>query len=223
MTKELALPEKDEEQVKALEWLRTFDVETADDVRQLDGLCVKAKEHEKKGEDLFREAIEDAHQTHKGLLAKLKTYVSAAVEFRKIAKEKIWTWEREQEKIRQAEEQKLQAQAKELEDNRQLAEAQLAEDAGDHEAAQEIVNRPVQTPVIVLPKSTPKRETTISGIWTFRYVDKAGKPIDFLQATKLNLVPHEYWMIDNTAIGQIGRARKGNVSIPGVEFYQKPA
>ncbi len=172
MTQEIALPEKDEEQLKALAWLQTFDIQSNDDVRQLDELCVKAAEHEKRGEKLFREAIEDAHQTHKGLLAKLKSYVGPAIEFRKQAKVKMWRFDQAQQEATRIKEVELQVQAKKLEEDRQLAEAELAENAGDHEAAKAIVSEPTYVPTIVLPSSAPKKATVIRTIPNLQKIEE---------------------------------------------------
>ena len=158
---EIQLPEKDDESSQALAWLGGFQITSAEDFKTLDGLCVKAKEREKRGEELFRNAIEEAHEHHKGLIAKLKGYVGPAQEFRRLAKDKMFSWSREQERLRAEEERKLQAEAKKLAEQEALESALEAEKAGDEATAELILQQPLQVAPVVLTSSVPKKQTTI--------------------------------------------------------------
>lgn len=169
------LPEKDEAQEQALAWLRGFLVQTNDDVRQLDEMCVKAQAHEKKGEELFRDSIKEADNLHKGLLAKLKSYVWCAKTFRVEAKNKISAFQDAAERERVKKERELQAQADKLAQDQQLEEAAQAEQLGDKATAQAIIERPVERPPVVLPKSTPKLATTIRKVPDVDKIEEAVK------------------------------------------------
>lgn len=164
MTGALVLPEKDEDSLKDLERLRTFEVKTNDDYRELDRLCILAKDRENAGEKLYRDSIDDAHKTHKGLVSKLKSFVGPSQEVRRIAKGKMYEWDQAQEKERARKERELQDQAKKLAEERVLADAELAERAGDHAEAEAILTAPIDAVAVCLPKSTPKAATIIRKI-----------------------------------------------------------
>ena len=158
------LPEKDEKQVELLGWLKGFTVQTNEDFTKLDQMCVQAKVHEKRGEDLFRSAIEEAYALHKGLCSKLKGYVSAAVEFRTLAKQKMDIWNRAQEEARRKEEARLQSEAAKLADDQAIRDAEAMEAQGFKDVAETILSTPVAVAPVVIPKSVPKATTVIRRI-----------------------------------------------------------
>ena len=117
-------------------------------------------------------------------------------------------WNREQERIRQAEEARLQeAQRKETERLQKLAAK--AEQRGDESKKEEFEGRAAVVESTV-PAVATKVEK-ISGLrtrtdWKFRIVD-------------INKIPREYMMPNEKAIGEVARATKGAIKIDGVEFY----
>lgn len=208
MSTEIALPEKNDEAVKALDWLKGFRIESNEDFLKVDQALVQARSHERRADELFDEAVEAAHEAHKKALAAKKLYLGPVVEFKRLGKSMLDAWNQEQERLRRLEEAKLREQARKLEEDRQLAEASLAEQSGDKDTAQAILEEPVQVPTVVLPKSTPKTATVIRKMWDARVVNPS-------------LVPDDYWVLDEAKIKQAIRNSKGAVRIPGVEAFER--
>lgn len=100
------------------------------------------------------------------------------------------------------------AEQKKLEDAR-LKQAQKAEDKGDTELAESLMETPVIVPVMKVESNIPK----VNGLntrknWKAEVIDK-------------DLVPDEYWVINQQALDGLARATKGTMTIPGVRFYEE--
>ncbi len=119
-------------------------------------------------------------------------------------------WQREQERIRQAEEARLrEAQRKEAERLQELAAK--AEERGDTSKAEEFEGRAavVQSTAPIVANKVEKIEGIQTKlIWKFRIID-------------VSKIPREYMIPNEKAIGEIGRATKGAIIIEGVEFYSE--
>ncbi|MFA5324417.1 MAG: hypothetical protein WC373_17200 [Smithella sp.] len=121
----------------------------------------------------------------------------------------IIEWNREQERIRKAEEDRLRKIAEDEEKERKLQEAVAAEQSGNKEEAEAIINEPVYIPPVVVPKAVPKVEgMSIRENWKFRITNE-------------KLIPREYLKADEVKIGQVVRAMKSAANIPGVEVYNE--
>ena len=129
-----------------------------------------------------------------------------------LVKRGMLAFSQEQERIRREREAQLREQARREEERkrRQLEErAKKAEASGKVEKAEALRERAeevfVPTPVVA---PTVNRVSGIveKTVWKYRIVD-------------VNKIPREYMIPDEKAIANIGRATKGRVTIPGVEFY----
>ena len=119
-------------------------------------------------------------------------------------------WNREQERIRQAEELRLQeAQRKETERLQKLAAK--AEQRGDENKKEEFEGR-----AAVVQSTVPTVATKVEKIaglqtktyWKYRIAD-------------VNKIPREYMIPNEKALGEIARSTKGKIKIDGVEFYSE--
>jgi len=113
----------------------------------------------------------------------------------------------EEERKRKAEEDRLREIARKEEEDRQLQAALAAEQSGDKEEAEAIIQETVYVPPVVVPKAVPK----VSGVsmtkqWKFRITDP-------------NKIPREYLCVDEQKIGQVVRAMKDQTRIAGIEVY----
>jgi hypothetical protein len=171
----------------------------------------------KSGKDLLEEInegydslIKKAHELHKDALAKKARYYNPAESAVKAVKKLMSDYDAEQEKIRKAEEDRLRKIAEDEEKERQLQAAVDAEQSGNKEEAEAIIEAPVYVPPVVVQKTTPK----LSGgpvyrtIWKFRIKNAA-------------LIPREYMIPNETMIGGVIRNSKGVINIPGVEAYEE--
>lgn len=148
-----------------------------------------------------------AYMAWNDLIKELKAPLLAREAF---DKKEMAAWDQEQERIRREEEKRLQEEARKREEEARLQAAIEAEQHGEREEAEAIINeRPAYVPPVVLPKSTPK----VSGIsyrdnWTFRITDP-------------NKIPREYMVPNETAIRKVVSALKDKANIPGVEAYNE--
>lgn len=148
-----------------------------------------------------------AYMAWNDLIKELKAPLLAREAF---DKKEMAAWDAEQERIRREEERRLQEEARKREEEARLQAAIEAEQQGEKEEAEAIINEPpAYVPPVVLPKSTPK----VQGIsyrdnWTFRITDP-------------NKIPREYMVPNETAIRKVVSALKDKSNIPGIEVYNE--
>ncbi len=116
-------------------------------------------------------------------------------------------YDQEQERLRLKKQRELEAKAHKEAEEAQLAEAAAAEEAGDKEGAEEIINEPVHAAPVEIAKSTP----TVDNVhyrdnWKFEIVN----------ASK---IPAEYLVPDEVKIGKIVKAMKADTKIDGIKVF----
>jgi hypothetical protein len=172
----------------------------------------------KEVKETFDPIVDAAFKAHKKACEQRSKYFDPLAKAQKSVKGLMSEWDWKQEAIRLAEQKRLEEIARKEEEERRIEEAILAEEeakangATPQEAAQEadaIINEPVYVPPVVLPKETPK----VSGlsfrtIWKFRIKD-------------VNVIPRQYMVPDEKAIGAVVRSSQGRIRIAGVEPYEE--
>lgn len=125
-----------------------------------------------------------------------------------ILKPAMARFEVEQEQKRRAEEDRQrEEQRKKAEDERIKAAAKL-EKEGEKQAAQELIDAPIEVAPVVIPKAEAPQGISYRENWKYRITD----------ASKL---PREYLVPDDKAIGGVVRALKGETRIAGIEVYME--
>ena len=124
-----------------------------------------------------------------------------------IIKRKMGTYHQRKEKERLEVEQRERERLKKQAEEERLAAAENAEAAGDEAEADRLLSAPIIPAPVVANVAPPK----VAGIsqrvnWKFRITDP-------------NKIPREYMAPDMTKIGQVVRAMKDQVNIPGVQAY----
>ncbi len=171
-----------------------------------------------------------AHAAHKAVIAQEKTHLDRLDEPNKIVRAKLVPWEQEKRRrqadlerkarevaaaaaaeLRKQAEEKAQKDAEE----RRLAEAVAAEAAGDAAKAEELLEAPVEAEAVPEPVvpftpvlSTPKVEGAgaMVTVWKFEITDEQA-------------IPREYLVVNESAIGRVVSAQKGQTNIPGVRVH----
>ena len=123
-----------------------------------------------------------------------------------ILKPAISLFSQEQDRKRRIEEDKLREEARKREEDERLRKAEKLEAAGHAEMANAVLDTPAPIAPIVLPKIEQPKGISYREVWKFRLVD-------------ISLVPREYLVLDETKIGGVVRALKGDTRIPGIEPY----
>jgi hypothetical protein len=156
----------------------------------------------------FDPLIAQAHASHKAALAQKKKYATTPESLVRLVNSRITAYRSEQERQREAEERRLRELARRDEEERRLAAAIDLEADGRKAEAAELLEQPVETPVVMLaPVAKPDGMRTRVN-WKFRIADAT-------------LLPREYLIPDEVKIGQVVRAMREQHGIPGVEAYSE--
>lgn len=171
-------------------------------------------------EDDFAASKKAAHKAWKAVCAQEQGHLAGLIEPNRIVRAKIEAWKLEQDRLRKKAEEdaRAAAEAERLEKVRQaeeqvLAEAGKAEEAGDTELAQEILEAPlVVEPVAPIAPVAESEKVQGAGVmvkvWCFEVVDARKVPRDFLT-------------VDLKAIQRAVATLKQEAEIPGVRVYSE--
>src|SRR5580704_16022757 len=173
----------------------------------------------KRAEEWFAPMKRLAAQAHKEICTKENEVLNPLETAKRYLSGQIGTYDQTQERIRREEEVRQQQEARRLaqEAERKRAEEQALtdaialEEAGDSKGAEAVLANPVPqevfVPPVVIPRSVPKAVGVSTAVsWKFRIANAA-------------LVPGQFKIIDDKAIGAVVRALKDKANIPGVEVY----
>lgn len=151
-----------------------------------------------------------ADQTHKMIVALEKEIDRPAEERQTRIKGLMEEYDRDQQEKARKQEVELARIARESQEARILEAAVEAEKSGDKALALTIIETPVQTPAVVIPKDVPKLEggPVFREVWQF-------------EIERADLIPRAYLIPDEKKIGQVVRAMKDQTNIPGIKVFSK--
>lgn len=165
---------------------------------------------------LFQKPTKKAHEAHKsikGLWNEMRNPVAVAVTS---AKKKVGAYhdqlERDAEAARRLEAERL----RKVEEDRRLAAAVAAEDRGQPEKAEEIIEAPpapTAKPLIITPPPPKVAGLSKQKVYSGRVVDLPA----FIQWSLDTLSFSEYFTLKQSVLDRAISKRKGDVTIPGVE------
>lgn len=163
----------------------------------------------------LRKEIEDklgpnrqkAYEVWKALCTFEKECDSPLAQAEEIIKERIAAYMQAQEAKQRIEAERAREAARKRSEDAKLADAVCAEQAGQVETAEAILNGPDYAPLIPMTASTPKIDgLSLRKIWRFRIVNPES-------------VPDVYKVIDEKKIRKVVQALGEQAHIPGVEVY----
>lgn len=150
-----------------------------------------------------------AHAAHRAACDAETKMVSPLKTFVALVDRELRQWDQQQEQRRREQEQEAQRRLQEQAEQDRLVEASEAERRGDHATAQALIESPVVAPPVVLPTPTTKvKGLGKAEVWKFRITNAA-------------MIPREYLIPDEVAIGKVVRAMKDKCKIPGVQAYSE--
>lgn len=202
-----AVPSENTKALSAIEQAKAFQITTQEERAAVDSFCVNLKALEKEVDAAYDEHIKAAHAAHKSLVAKKASYGQPIIEARNIAKGKLIAWDAAEAQRCAVEEARLRDEARKRAEDEALAKAERAAEFGDDKTADAIISAPVVVAPVVMPEA-PKSQTVLQTRWKFRITNAA-------------LIPREYLVPDEKAIGGVVRSTKGAVAIPGIEAYSE--
>jgi hypothetical protein len=183
-------------------------ITTQEDLEAVVFFIQEMKRFEKAVDDQSDTGIKKAYDLHRQLIADKKKLKDPFTEAIKIVTPKVNAYNKEQERIRKAEQdllQKIERERAESEAEKTRKEAEFLADILGEEA-------PEQEPVIVREVYIPPTPKVAGSyqveIWDYEIID----PL---------LIPEEYKIIDEKKIGGVVRALKGLTNIPGVKVSMR--
>lgn len=183
---------------------------TPSDYEVAGGMLVGTKNVLKVIDDMYDEIIADANRTHKNACAKKASYATPVKGVKLTLNNKMGKWVHDQEELRKIEEVKAQKAAQTSVDNSTLQQAEALENAGKHDEAQALLNKPPVAPPAVSAPAAPKAKGTSV---RKRYLHRVVNPIR---------IPREYLMLNDSKIRQMVTAhgKLAEQMIPGIEVWE---
>jgi hypothetical protein len=160
--------------------------------------------------DAWDPVIESAHKAHKQALEQKKRYEEPLVQAERIVRAEMSRYMAEQERARREAEEKARREREEAERKRleALRAAAAADQAGNTEEADRILEEIPEKPRAVIPEAPKVQGASLRRNLRWRVVD-------------INLVPREYLEINRAEIEKIFRALREKMAIPGIEIYEE--
>ena len=157
--------------VEALRGVAT--IKTSEEYSKCGELWKAGKEMMKAIDNAYNDLIVSAYENHKKAVAKKKSFYLPVEEATKYVKNIMSAYDEEQERVRRQKEIELRKEAMRIEEEARLQAAIQAEEAGQKEAAERIMEEPIIEPVVVAPKSTPKLQggPIYRTIWDAEVID----------------------------------------------------
>ena len=165
-----------------------------------------------------------ADQARKALVDEKDRMEAPLVDAEVLLKRSLLAWDTEQEQVRQTQERHLQAEARKQAEALTLAAAAAMETeavaAGDEAMLQEahdILDQPMELPVVTVAKLMPK----VQGV-TYRDNWKVHEDVDvkaLAAAVAAGSVSRIFLVPNMTALNQFARATKGTEKVPGVRVW----
>jgi len=159
----------------------------------------KVKSLKKKVEAKFKPTKDAMNKAKSELMSLIKEFTRPLDMLEEELKKRMVTYYRKKEEERLAEQRRLQEEARKVEEERRLNEAI---DTGN----EKIIDEPMPVPKVQV-ENTQK----VEGV---TYVEQV--KFEVLDVSKL---PREYLIPDTVKIGQVARATKGQIEIPGVRIW----
>lgn len=164
--------------------------------------------------DFFKPIKKQADDLHASICQKERGQLRPAEDDLAVCDRALRAWDDEQARVAAETRRRLEEQARKDEESRRLneaaaleREAQATGDVALRAEAEELISAPIETPVVMVQKATPKVEgMSWRDNWKAEVIDA-------------NAVPRQYCTPDLSLIGGVVRNSKGAIKIPGVRVY----
>lgn len=193
----------------------TMKVESQADYEAAGTFLKTGREFQKAVKEFMDPITKSAKEAHTQAVARRDALLNPAKKAATIVEGKMETWYDAEEAKRKEEEARLQAEAQKEAEERKIAEAKALEDAGEHDAAQAVLDEPPAPPPpkIAAPKAdgVSHRKTWKGECVNLQLLVEAvaaGKaPITLLQPAK-------------SEINSYAKSTKGVHKIPGIRWFE---
>jgi hypothetical protein len=224
----------------AMDWLVVDQASFTHAGQMLQGIRL----YTKKVHDVFDPIVEANHKAHKVAVDQRKNMLAPVENAERVLKERMGDYEQAQQRLaeiaeqeRRREQERLEEEARqealkiEAENRRQAEEATLAvaiqaEEQGDTEAAEQILEQPVFVPPVaprpvfappvqvMVPQATG---VSFRSVWSAEVTDLK----TLVLAIAAGKAPLAAVMADMTVLNGLARSLKGSMNVPGVRATEK--
>lgn len=249
-------PETENKKLNALQKVNAWVVKTVEDYTALDAYLVYLLEIKKMVVADFKESIEKSAETkraataaHKALTDQEGGHLTGIDEARRVGKNKLTYFEQEQEAERKRLQDEADAKARKEAEDRALEAAAKAEQSGDTEKADAILEEPA-APILAprIASSVPQRSTIVSTRWgatiggpredgtktdplfVLKALEAAGKVLAKSKGVEANAALElvrqaytdaKYMVYDQVALNRQATATKAALRLGGVGFNSR--
>lgn len=171
-------------------------------------------------EDWFKPLVDAAHKAHKALTEKRGAILARFSEPENILKRKLADFRAIEERQRRDAERAAAEAARAEAERQQLARAEAAMDSGDLERCERILESPappVLVPAVEAPAPTKLDGVSFTEVWYAEVTDLA----QLVRAVADGTAPITAVMADTKVLGQLARALKGALNLPGVRVWSE--
>jgi len=154
----------------------------------------------------YKPIIEQAYRAHKEAIAKMNEHLKPVEEAIRCLDKSLADFQKRQEEEARRKALEEYEKKKREEEERKLSLAETLAKVGLQEEADRMLE--TDTHVVVEVEKPKVEGISFLEIWKFEITDES-------------LLPREYLMPDEKKIGQVVRATKGTLSIPGVKIYKE--
>jgi len=205
--------------VPLTEKVRELTITTAEDYAIAAQLGKESKSAQKQVTGFFYDIKANAHRAWKSIVAKENDYLAPLKLAEKHLKKMMLEWTAEQDRKRREEEARLQAKAEaeaERERQRLLKRSEKLKTPELKEEAMEAAQA-VQAPVVRVAEAPKVKGVSYRTKWKARVVDLG----ETIEAAATQELPKSFLVIDESKLNAFASSTKGNVPVPGVEFYEE--
>src|SRR5574343_346479 len=157
----------------------------------------------------FKPLADKAFQAHRSITAKWKEVKQPLEDAKTYLVNQVKAYQRKVREEAEAEQRRLAEIARKQEEERRLAEAIEAEQCGNVEEAQAIIEEEMFVPTPIVRPDVPKVDgRKYATKWSWKVTD-------------INKVPREYLIVDQIKMNGIVRAMKGQTRISGIEVFEE--
>jgi len=190
---------------------KAITVTDPEELEKAQGVLIAIKKMRVEVDKTFDPIIKKAHEAHKEAIEQKRKYTNPLDAAEKLLKPRISAYllklEEERREAERRERERLEAQKRAEEE--QIQKAIEAEENGDLEEAEKILDQePVRFDPVAVPQKPALSNIHTRKNWKWRVVDPEA-------------IPRKYLKIDEVKINKVVRILKNKADIPGIEVYQE--
>lgn len=173
------------------------------------------KSSRKRVAEILDPFVQAAHGAWKRAVAERNKYDEPLNAAEDIVKPAMATWWTAEQARIQAEQRRLEAEARKREEEQRLAEAVHAEENGDQNAAEAILDKPMNVAPVVLPQAPRPGGISMRDEWKF----EVNNLMELAKAVVAGKIPITAIQANEKFLGQQARSLKGEMKYPGVRVW----